>query len=213
VAHEVRNSLVPVTLYLSLLRRRLGDDPGSCDVLDKIAAGFTAVDACINDLLHFTADRDPRLEFIDVRRLVEEVLAGLKPQLDGQGIDAIVTLDHSPWLFADREMLRRALLNLALNALDAMPDGGRLFITACEGPRGFELEIADTGEGLSDEARSRAFEPFFSTKSHGTGLGLAIVGRIAEVHGGVCLAQNCPDGGAAFTLRLPLRNRVMEAAA
>jgi signal transduction histidine kinase len=122
-------------------------------------------------------------------------------------------LAHSPWLFADREMLKRALLNLALNAIDAMPDGGRLFISACEGPRGFELEVADTGEGLSDEARGRAFEPFFSTKSHGTGLGLAIVGRIAEVHGGVCLAQNCPDGGAAFTLRLPLRNRVMEAAA
>jgi signal transduction histidine kinase len=213
IAHEVRNNLVPVTLYLSLLRRRLSDDIGSCDVLDKVAAGFTAVDACVNDLLHFTADRDPRLEFIDVRRLVQEVLASLKPQLDAQGIDEVLDLAQSPWLFADREMLRRALLNLALNALDAMPDGGRLFITAYEGPQGFELEVADTGEGLSDEARGRAFEPFFSTKSHGTGLGLAIVERIAEVHGGVCLAQNCPDGGAAFTLRLPLRNRIMEAAA
>ena len=213
VAHEVRNNLVPVTLYLSLLRRRLSGDPGSCDVLDKVAAGFTAVDACVNDLLHFTADRDPRVEFIDARRLVQEVLDSVKPQLEAQGIDEVVDLTHSPWLFADREMLKRALLNLALNAIDAMPDGGRLFITAHEGPQGFELEVADTGEGLSDEARSRAFEPFFSTKSHGTGLGLAIVGRIAEVHGGVCLAQNCPDGGAAFTLRLPLRNRVMEAAA
>ncbi len=213
IAHEVRNNLVPVTLYLSLLRRRLGDDPGSCDVLDKVSAGFTAVDACVNDLLHFTADRDPRPEFIDVRRLVAEVLAGLKPQLEAQGIDEVIDLADSPRLFADREMLRRALLNLALNALDAMPDGGRLFVTAAHGPAGFELEIADTGEGLCDEARGRAFEPFFSTKSHGTGLGLAIVERIAEAHGGCCLAQNCPDGGAAFTLRLPTRNRVMEAAA
>ncbi|MEX2138823.1 MAG: ATP-binding protein [Pirellulales bacterium] len=213
IAHEVRNNLVPVTLYLSLLRRRLSDDPGSCDVLDKVAAGFTAVDACVNDLLHFTADRDPRLEFIDVRRLVQEVLESLRPQLAAQGIDEVMDLAHSPWIFADREMLRRALLNLALNALDAMPDGGRLFITTYEGPHGFELEVADTGDGLSDEARGRAFEPFFSTKSHGTGLGLAIVERIAEAHGGVCLAQNCPDGGAAFTLRIPLRNRVMEAAA
>jgi signal transduction histidine kinase len=213
IAHEVRNNLVPVTLYLSLLRRRLSEDSGSCDVLDKVAAGITAVDACVHDLLHFTADRDPRLEFVDVRRLVQEVLASLQPQLEAQGIDEVVDLPGAAWLFADREMLRRALLNLSLNALDAMPDGGRLFVTACEGPRGFELEIADTGEGLCDEARERAFEPFFSTKSHGTGLGLAIVERIAEVHGGVCLAQNCPDGGAAFTLRLPVRNQVMEAAA
>ena len=213
IAHEVRNNLVPVTLYLSLLRRRLSSDPGSCDVLDKVSAGFTAVDSCVNDLLHFTADRDPRPEFIDVRRLVAEVLAGLKPQLEAQGIDEVVDLEDSPWLFADREMLRRALLNLALNALDAMPEGGRLFITGLQGPSGFELEIADTGSGLSDEARGRAFEPFFSTKSHGTGLGLAIVERIAEAHGGCCLAQNCPDGGAAFTLRIPRENRVMEAAA
>jgi signal transduction histidine kinase len=213
IAHEVRNNLVPVTLYLSLLRRRIADDPGSCDVLDKVSAGFTAVDTCVNDLLHFTADRDPRPEFVDLRRLVAEVLASLRPQLEAQGIDEVVDLEGAPWLFADREMLRRALLNLALNALDAMPDGGRLFVTASQGTSGFELEVADTGEGLSDEARGRAFEPFFSTKSHGTGLGLAIVDRIAEAHGGCCLAQNCPDGGAAFTLRMPTRNRVMEAAA
>ena len=61
VAHEVRNNLVPVTLYLSLLRRRIAGDPGSLEVLDKIAAGFTALDAMVNDLLHFTSDRDPQL--------------------------------------------------------------------------------------------------------------------------------------------------------
>jgi signal transduction histidine kinase len=75
------------------------------------------------------------------------------------------------------------------------------------------LEVADTGAGLGDEVKRRAFEPFFSTKSHGTGLGLAIVERIAEAHGGECLAQNCPDGGAAFTLRFPRKQPSMEAAA
>jgi signal transduction histidine kinase len=213
IAHEVRNNLVPVTLYLSLLRRRLSDDRGSCDVLDKVASGFTAVDACVNDLLHFTADREPRCESVNVEQLVEEVLASLGPQMAAQEISAVVEVADAPWLSADREMLRRALLNLTLNAVDAMPGGGRLYITACQGPRGFELEVADTGAGLCDEARLRAFEPFFSTKSHGTGLGLAIVERIAEAHGGDCLAQNCPDGGAAFTLCIPRKRQSMEAAA
>jgi len=112
---------------------------------------------------------------------------------------------------ADRDMLRRAVLNLVLNALDAMPDGGEVVITSYTGRGSFELEIADSGPGLSDEARNRAFEPFFTTKDGGIGLGLAIVFRTAEVHGGDVLAQNCPDGGAAFTIRIP--QQVMEAAA
>ena len=83
--------------------------------------------------------------------------------------------------------------------------------TAYRSGYAIELELADNGPGLSDEARRRAFEPFFSTKSTGTGLGLAIVYRMAEAHGGEVLAANCPEGGAAFTIRLP--HRVREAAA
>jgi signal transduction histidine kinase len=213
IAHEVRNNFVPLTLYLSVLRRRLSDDSANSEVLDRIAAGFTAVDACVNDLLHFTADREPRYEYVDVRRLARDVVQSLEPQCMAQAIATDIDVAGAPWLFADREMLRRALLNLALNAIDAMPEGGKLYISSYQGPSGFELEVADTGEGLSDDARRRAFEPFFSTKSHGTGLGLAIVDRIAEAHGGHCFAQNCPDGGASFTLRIPNCNRAMEAAA
>ena len=81
IAHEVRNSLVPVTLYLSLLRRRLADDTGSRDLVEKIAAGFTALDATVNDLLQFTADRDPRWQLLDVRELVEDVLGASRRNL------------------------------------------------------------------------------------------------------------------------------------
>ncbi len=211
VAHEVRNSLVPVTLYMSLLRRRLSDDPGSVDILDKVARGFSEVDTCANDLLNFTADRDPRWEQFTVRTVIDEVLSALQPQWSAQDITPVIDVPHSHRLSADREMLRRAVMNLVLNAVDAMPDGGELHITSYCGSTGLELEIADSGPGLSDDVRLRAFEPFFSTKSHGTGLGLAIVSRIAEAHGGGCLAQNCPDGGAAFTLRIPRRYK--EAAA
>ena len=211
VAHEVRNCLVPVTLYMSLLRRRLAEDPVTRELLDKLAAGFTSLDATVNDLLNFTAQRDPQLRLIEVAPLIDEVLESLAPQLHAQGIR--VELDLSPMhrIWADRDMLRRCILNLALNALDAMPAGGELVVTSIVGRRGFELEIADSGPGLRDDVRRRMFEPFFTTKSSGTGLGLAIVGRIAEVHGGQITACNCPEGGAAFTLLIP--HRAMEAAA
>ncbi len=211
VAHEVRNSLVPVTLYLSLLRRRLAHDTMSRDLLNKLASGFTALDATVNDLLHFTAERDPQRRLVAVRDLIEDVVQSLAPQLSAQDIQVEIDVPLAQCVSLDRDMLRRAVLNLALNALDAMPDGGQLVVTSVMGPRGLELEIADSGPGLADDVRRRMFEPFFSTKSSGTGLGLSIVYRIAEVHGGDVTARNCPEGGAALTIRIP--HRALEAAA
>lgn len=212
IAHEVRNNLVPVTLYLSLLRRRLSEDSGSMDVLDKVESGFRALDSTVNDLLGFTSDRDPKLQVVSMSKLVGDICDALAPQLDAQHIESLADVPTDLRVVADPDMLRRAVLNLALNALDAMPDGGRLVFTTYRGPNGFELEVADSGHGLSDEARRRAFEPFYTTKSGGTGLGLAIVQRVAEIHGGDVTALNCPEGGAAFTLRLP-QSSVREAAA
>ena len=203
VAHEVRNNLVPVTLYLSLLRRRIADDRGSLDVLDKVTAGFTALDATVNDLLHFTSDREPQLRTFSLRTLIDDVFSSLAPQLSAQAIESVADVPKDAWITADQDMLRRGVLNLTLNAIDAMPDGGTLLTTSTVTPQGVELEVADSGPGLSEEVTRRAFEPFFTTKCGGTGLGLAIVSRIVEAHGGRLTAANCPDGGAAFTLRIP----------
>jgi signal transduction histidine kinase len=211
VAHEVRNSLVPLTLYLSLLRRHLAGTAGCQDILNKIEAGFTALEAIVSDLLQFTAHRDPSWQLVRLESLVQEVCESLAPQLAAQGIHA--ELDVAPQLtvLADCDMLRRATLNLILNALDAMPTGGELAVTCTAGPRGVELEVADSGPGIDDGDSPRLFEPFFTTKSGGTGLGLTIVERIASAHGCDVSARNCPQGGAAFTIRLPYRH--MEAAA
>ncbi|HEX4150532.1 MAG TPA: ATP-binding protein [Pirellulales bacterium] len=211
IAHEVRNNLVPVSLYLSLLRRRLSDDLGSLDVLEKVAGGVSALDCTVNDLLHFTADRDPHWTHVNVRMLVNEVCASLAPQFEAQSIAVVANVPERVTISADRDMFRRAVLNIALNALDAMPEGGELVFTACWCRDEFELEIADSGPGLNEETARRAFEPFYSTKSTGTGLGLAIVERIAEAHGGWAQVANCPEGGAAFTIRIP--QRALEAAA
>ncbi|MBX3414573.1 MAG: sensor histidine kinase [Pirellulales bacterium] len=211
VAHEVRNSLVPVTLYLSLLRRRLAQDSASLEVLDKMDSSFSDVRSTVNDLLHFAADRDPVRRQLRIRDLVEDVRISLAPQLMAQGIRFAIDVPPEQFVLVDRDMLRRAVLNLAMNALDVMPDGGEIVVTSFIGARGFELEIADSGPGLDEETTRRAFEPFYTTKSSGTGLGLAIVSRIAELHGGDVTVINCPEGGAAFTLRIP--HRAMEAAA
>lgn len=212
IAHEVRNNMVPVTLYLSLLRRRLSDDSGSLDILAKIDSGFVALDATVNDLLSFTSDRDPQRQTFALRGIIDDVLSLIGPQLEAQQIEVDIDVPKALNLQADYNMVRRAVLNLMLNALDAMQDGGDLVVTGYDGPGGTELEIADSGPGLTSDVRRCAFEPFFSTKSGGTGLGLAIVQRIAEVHGGSAECANCAEGGAAFTLRFP-RPRALEAAA
>jgi signal transduction histidine kinase len=211
VAHEVRNNLVPVSLYMSLLRRRLSEDLEGLNILAKIEAGFTALDATVNDLLSFTAHRQPQWQTFLVGDLVNEVYESLAPQLEAQMIDCDIDVPPNTLLTADREMLRRALLNLVLNAIDAMPSGGLLVITSYEHAGSFELEVADSGPGLSDDTQRRAFEPFYSTKQNGTGLGLAIVYHVAEAHGGTVTVSNCPEGGAAFTIKLP--RRAMRAAA
>ena len=205
VAHEVRNNLVPVNLYLSLLRRRMSEDAENLGVLEKIESGFAALETTVHDLLNFTTDREPRLTNFFIRDLVDDIHASLAPQVAAQAIEVDTDVPEQLVVRADRDMLRRAALNLTLNALDAMPDGGTLIFRGRHNG-GVELEIADTGPGLSQETHARVFEPFFTTKSGGTGLGLAIVYRILDAHGGEVRAANRRSGGAVFTLCLPNGN-------
>jgi signal transduction histidine kinase len=213
VAHEVRNSLVPMKLYLSMLRRRIDSDVGSASVLDKVMAGFTALEATVGDLLHFSSQRDPRRDRIQVAKLLDEVVQSLAPQLDAQDIFARIDCAADLTATADADMLKRAMLNLVLNALDVLPSGGELTLTACRTTAGLEIEVADSGPGVPPPILDRLFEPFFTTKGSGTGLGLAIVERIAAVHGGRATVTNCAEGGAAFTLVIPQSQQFMERAA
>lgn len=203
VAHEVRNGLVPMKLYLNLLRRRLVSDTGSLEIAGKIGAGFTALETVVNDLLQFTSHREPQLAELHLRGLVSDLCESLAPQLSAQGIAVHLAVPDQLRCTADFDMLRRGLLNLVLNAIDVMPSGGELLIEGRDGPGQVEIHVADSGPGLSAEVSKRIFEPFFTTKGSGTGLGLAIVDRIAEMHGGEIAASNRPEGGAVFTLKLP----------
>jgi len=211
VAHEVRNNLMPITLYFSLLRRRFEQDSECHSLVQKVDAGLTALDATVNDLLHFTAERDPQLNYFDISQLVREVVESVAPQLRAQQVETTLDVQEHQEIRADRDMVRRALLNLILNALDVMPEGGELVVTSWKSAAYFELEVADSGPGIDEASNQKLFEPFFTTKSGGTGLGLAIVDRIVAAHDGDVTVGNCHEGGAAFTLRIP--QRAMESAA
>ena len=204
IAHEIRNSLVPVALYLSLLERRIAD-PASREILQKVTAAIRSAETTVTDLLQFAADREPQETLFNVAELAGDVLRNLDLQAAAQHIT--IRSDISPSLFAwaDREWMRRIILNLVLNALDAMPQGGALSITARAQQGELWLSVRDTGPGLSQDALQRAFEPFFTTKTNGTGLGLAVVERLVELHRGSIEAGNDSAGGAVFTLRFPHR--------
>jgi signal transduction histidine kinase len=151
-------------------------------------------------------------ETFTLRNLVEEVCQPLESRLAAQSIQRVIDIPAMLSVTADRDLLGRAVRNLVLNAIEAMPNGGTLVATSAAGAEAIELEIADSGPALSDEERQQAFELLPTAQRGGTGWGLAMVLRIAELHGGAVSAANCPDGGVAFTLRIP-RSAALEAAA
>ena len=165
------------------------------------------------DLVQFNSNCRPQLQTFPLLRLIEDVYASLASQLSAQEIETITDVPAGQFVTADRQMFRLAVLNLVRGALDAMPDGGTLVVTSCFTPRGLELEIADSGPGLLDEEKSRAFEPLDTTDRGLAGLRRAVVYRIAQAHGGDATAVNCPEGGAAFTLRIPQQAAALKEAA
>jgi signal transduction histidine kinase len=208
IAHEVRNTLVPVSLYVSLLKRKVAGNSECHGLVEKISGGFTALEATVNDLLHFTADRDARVEPLQPATMIHETLDSLGAQFQAQCVTIQESLEDQSIVELDRELLRRAILNISLNALDVLPKGGTLHVSSHAEQDYWRLEFADNGPGWSDEALQRGTEPFFTTKHHGTGLGLAIVERIAEVHGGFIALHNQPTGGAVVTLCIPYLHTV-----
>ena len=164
------------------------------------------------------ADAGKSRQLIDLNGLVEQAVALTRPRWHGQALGQGVTIAVAcelaaglPELLADAAELREMLTNLIFNAVDALPEGGRITLrTALEeehdGERALRLEVADTGVGMSEETRRRCLEPFFTTKgTRGTGLGLAMVYGTVQRHSGSIELASTPGAGTRFALRLPLR--------
>jgi signal transduction histidine kinase len=148
----------------------------------------------------------PELADISLNAVVESTVALCRAQLTAPGAPPIaLDLDLDPsvgTIRGDAEQLGRALQNLLLNAVDAMPRGGTLTVRTRRGDAAVRLEVSDTGEGLTEEERRRLFTPYYTTKQHGTGLGLAIVQAVIADHGGRIRVESAPGRGTSFHIEL-----------
>lgn len=208
VAHEIRNPLGGIRIYVSLLERDLVDRPKQRELARKSLVGIGNLEGIVSDVLAFAGDVTPNL----VPTLLGAVLEGAVGQVTPKADAMNVVLDVSDELgglsiVADAGQLQRALVNLLFNALDAAGPGGHVWIR--RRPRAARsdtllLVVEDDGAGVDSELVNRVFDPFFTTKDTGTGLGLAIVHRVVESHGGTVRVEAREGGGASFVLSLPL---------
>jgi two-component system, NtrC family, sensor histidine kinase HydH len=205
VAHEVRNPLTAVKMLVELALRPRDPKPLTCDDLRVIHGEVTRLEQTVQNFLSFARLPTPRRADCDLREVVAQAVDLVRARAAQQNVAVTVRSPEAPVPgCVDQDQLRTVLVNLCLNALDAMPQGGRLEVRL-EAPAGQETRLAvlDSGAGIPAEMTGRLFTPFASTKPTGTGLGLSISRRIVEEHGGRLTADNRPEGGACFTIRLP----------
>ena len=203
VAHEVRNPLAGIKGAIQvMLSRRPPGDP-EAPVMRDVVARINALGDLINDLMVFARPRPPQPRTFELRPLLLEAISMLRRDPAGESLE--VTIEGPDLtLTADAELVRATVLNLLLNAAQAMGGRGRIAIAITERDRQCVLEVRDSGPGVPPEFRERVFEPFFTTKARGGGLGLPIARRTAELHGGTLTLTSPDTGGCVFTLTVPL---------
>jgi PAS domain S-box-containing protein len=204
VAHEVRNPLAGIKGAMQILVSRRGAGDPERAVMAEIVERIDALGELINDLMVFARPKALQLHALDLKALVADAVMMLGRDPLGAALDIEVTGDPVQVL-ADGELVRATLLNLLLNAAQAMAGQGRIRVDLASGHDTVTIEIRDSGPGIAPEARGRIFEPFFTTKSRGGGLGLAIAKRTAERHGGSLHLTCPPEGGTIANLVLPTR--------
>jgi two-component system nitrogen regulation sensor histidine kinase NtrY len=213
LAHELKNPLFPLRITLDNLRRaRPLPAPEFDEVFDEslttMATGLANLNAVVGRFSDFAKMPAPDFSTVAPNDIVRQCVQLFRAQLDAPerpSITLVLELDESAGLIrADAEQLGRAVQNLLLNAIDAMPAGGQLTVRTRRMEYAVRIDVADTGEGLTEEERQRLFTPYYTTKQHGTGLGLAIVQSVVTDHGGKISVESEPGRGTTFHVELPV---------
>ncbi|MBI3181763.1 MAG: hypothetical protein HYZ28_06435 [Myxococcales bacterium] len=208
MAHEVRNPLGVVFNSLGSLRKLLGDVRDGAALLDMMEEEADRLDRIVGDLLDFARPKPPNLLPEALEPIIFGAIETARRAVPNRGVDFQVEVRGLGAVVMDSRMIRQALVNLLINAVQALPRGGRVRVLASEEARGGEpfarIEVSDDGPGIPSESAMRLFEPFFTTKASGTGLGLAVVRRFVEAHQGEVAVETSPERGTTFRVLIPV---------
>lgn len=210
LAHELKNPLFPLQITIENMQRAREHHPEEFDEVFReststLLAELNNLKTIITRFSDFAKMPPPQFQAVDINELVRDAMRLFDGQLRARPVEPVINLDSSLQpIQADPDQLNRALRNLVLNALDAMPAGGRLILRTERRDGSVRLEISDTGTGLTPEERDRLFTPYYTTRQHGTGLGLAIVQSVVSDHGGTIAVES--EKGRGTTFRIDLRS-------
>jgi two-component system NtrC family sensor kinase len=207
VAHEINNPLTGVLTNSSLMLEDMADDHPWREDIQTIVNETLRCRKIVKGLLDFSRQTKPQRTLLDLNQVVEDTLSLVRNQTVFRNTRIVYELDpHLPTVLADADQMRQVVLNIVLNAAEAMVQGGELRVASAADPaaKAVTLRISDTGPGIPDEVRARIFEPFFTTKKTGTGLGLAVAYGIIERHHGQIRIESARGRGTAFTVSVPI---------
>ena len=206
VAHEVKNPINAIVVHLELLRQKMEQaDPATKRHMEVIGSEIQRLDRVVQTLVDFTRPVELRLADIDLRRLLEDVVMLAAPEASRHGVTVEPMLPPEPLpVKADADLMKQAVLNVVINGIQAMPNGGRLTVAAARVDAEAEVSIADQGGGITPEIRDKIFNLYFTTKKSGSGIGLPMTYRVLQLHNGSVDFDSVAGQGTTFRLRLPL---------
>lgn len=202
VAHEIRNLLSSIKGYATYFAQRFAEGSADRQAAEIMVREVSRLNRVVTDLIGLSRPGDARLVPTNLEEVARHVLGLVRPAASRQNVRLEFRASpRLPRALADAERLGQALLNLCLNSLDAMPDGGRLEIAIAAGKKYVWLMVRDNGRGIAPEHRGHVFDPYFTTKGKGTGLGLAMVHKIVTAHRGLIrLHSRQGRGGKGLTI-------------
>ncbi len=207
LAHEIRHPLASIEGAVNVLANPDSPDELQTEFRGIIKKECRRLGGLLTELLDFARPREPRFGRLDVAASVEDAVRLARSSLATSNVSIETSLTEKlPAVECDEEQIKQVLLNLLMNAAQAMPDGGRIVVSASREGRSLALIVADDGPGIPEEMRTRVFDPFFTTRESGTGLGLAVVQQIVSQHGGQIEVEQNGAQGARFVVRIPIRN-------
>ena len=205
LAHEIRNPLASIAGAVGMLRRDRLSEQRRAECLEIINKERERLERLLTSFLDFARPRPPRYQTTDVEEVLDSVLdLSSHAVLDGAVRLRKEVADGLPAVKCDPEQLKQVLLNLAINAIQAMREGGEIAVSARVQDGKALIQVKDQGPGISPEHLEKIFDPFFTTKEHGSGLGLSVAHQIVEQHSGVLTVERNPDRGMTFSVLLPL---------